>query len=123
MSIAASSHRPSAKASSRRRSPRAPVVVEIQGREVALDIAVRVRDVGLGGFAVESPLPFATGSKHTFQFWSSDGRTTMTTAECRHCTAEPPRHGQAVYVAGFAFISKRAGQHHLILSMFAAIPA
>ena len=123
MHTAWSTSQPTVTPMNRRRSPRADVLTQIRGRHVALDLLVLVRDVSWGGFSLESAMPFPVGGRHTFQFWTNDGRTTMTTAECRHCTAVAPRNGQSLYVAGFSFPVQRHAQLQLILSMFAATPA
>jgi hypothetical protein len=98
------------------------LVAEIHGQQTTLDIAITVRDVGWGGFSVESAMPFPVGCRHSFQFWSSDGRTTMASAECWHCTPANPQNGRPMYVSGFSFVPQRNSQLQTILSTFAAPP-
>jgi hypothetical protein len=87
----------------RRRSPRVKAVSLLHGYWVELDMPVRVLDISLGGFAVESPIPFPTGSEQTFLFSTGDGRETLVRCQCRNVrTAEA--NGATISVAGFQFL-------------------
>lgn len=87
----------------RRRAPRVKAVSLLHGYWIELDMPVRVLDISLGGFAVESPIPFPTGSEQTFLFSTGDGRETLVRCQCRNVrTTEVD--GATISVAGFEFL-------------------
>lgn len=87
----------------RRRSPRVKAVSLLHGYWVELDMPVRVLDISLGGFAVESRIPFPTGSEQTFLFSTGDGRETLVRCECRNVRTTE-LDGETISVAGFQFL-------------------
>jgi hypothetical protein len=91
----------------RRDSPRIAALSAIDGYGVELDAKVVVREISLGGFSIESPVPFVEGSEHTFLFSTPDGRETLAQCQCRHAHMTEVR-GKTVCIAGFQFLPQPA---------------
>ena len=87
----------------RRNFPRVKVMSMLHGYWVELDMPVTIREVSLGGFSVESAIPFPVGFDHTFLFSAADGRETLIRACCRHARMEETGRG-TICVAGFEFL-------------------
>jgi hypothetical protein len=97
----------------RRQFPRLQVRPAAEGEQLLLPEPFEVRDVGLGGFAVESPIPFETGQEHPFEFTLPDGRQVTLRAVAVHSMGTSrPTH----YVIGFAFI-RTASQEPIIAEL------
>ena len=52
----------------RRRGHRVEVLGQLHGHLVALRLPVTVRDIGSGGFSIETPVPFPDRAPHSFRF-------------------------------------------------------
>jgi hypothetical protein len=65
-----------------------------------------VRDLSVGGFAVECPIGFSIGSQHEFRFTTDSGLVVSTVAEAIYSRPSGPRDGMAHYVTGFRFSSE-----------------
>jgi hypothetical protein len=87
-----------------RRHPRIRIGSSLYGYGVEGDVSVTIRDVSQGGFALESPVPFAVGAEQTFLFTSADGQETLVRCQCRHARMTTSAAGAAVCVAGFEFL-------------------
>jgi hypothetical protein len=89
---------------SRRRTPRFEVTDDIS---VTLDhgaVPVRLRDIGLGGFGLESAGGFAARSRHTARFTDSGGLDVTILAEAVHSRrAAADKHGER-WMTGFTYI-------------------
>jgi hypothetical protein len=66
-------------------------------------LPIVVRDVGCGGFSIESPIPFPIGSLQTFRFTSVQGREILVTARSVRSSPTPTPDGVLSYVSGFTF--------------------
>lgn len=86
-----------------------------------LDDGLRVQDISLGGFAVETPLGFMPGSEHAFEFTTTDGQQAVLRATNVHCMRINRRDGHAVYFAGFAFDRLRAEDRQAIDDLVNAV--
>jgi len=82
---------------------------DVCGRVTRLGVAILLRDISPGGFAVESTIPFSRGMTHQFEFVSREhGRITIT-ATTVHCgRARTPGGLAPLYVAGFSFVETDA---------------
>jgi hypothetical protein len=87
----------------RRRHPRFAVAGRLAGHLVEHDLPVRVRDIGLGGFSIETMAPLPVGSAHRVRFISQDDWSTVLTARLANCRPSCADDGSPLYVAGFAF--------------------
>ena len=75
----------------------------LHGYWVELDMPVRVIDISMGGFAVESPIPYPVGSEQTFLFSTGDGGETLVRCECRNSRSAEVE-GKSVCIVGFQFL-------------------
>jgi hypothetical protein len=86
----------------RRQSSRVRIFGDLSGRLVPIDELVVLRDIGLGGFAVESTAFFATGAAHTFELTAPSGRQLLASATLRQCV--PQADFEALpYLSSFVF--------------------
>ena len=92
----------------RRRSPRFEALDKLLGILVPYDLPVRIRDVGFGGFSVETVEPLTTGARGPVRFMSPDNWTTELTAESLYCRPSIAADGTPRYVTGFQFINEQA---------------
>jgi hypothetical protein len=86
----------------RRRSPRIPVLGEIQAHLLPEGLPVPVLDLSAGGFALQSVTPFERGTALAFEFHSRHCAKLIVRAvnvHCLHVTADD----ESWYIAGFAF--------------------
>lgn len=78
------------------------------GLLIAFDLPVRVRDVSLGGFSVETVEPLAVGSEQDVRFMAEDDWTTEIRARSLHCRPSVATDGTPRYVTGFEFLLEHA---------------
>lgn len=91
-------------ATNRRRDIRIQILGQLYGQVVALDLPLAVQNLGAGGFAVDSPIPFQTGTRHQFKFTLDGGRTVTLEAQAMHCLRVRVAGRSARYLAGFEFV-------------------
>ena len=89
--------------SERRSSPRLEVEAILHGVLVEGNLRLILRDLGFGGFAVESPIAFTVASQHEFRFTTETGLVVSTLAEAIYSRPLGPRDGMIHYVTGFRF--------------------
>lgn len=89
---------------SRRAHPRVEVLGQLRGQPVTFRTPLLVRDLGEGGFSVESPLPFRVGSQHLFRFTSDRGMVVFVSGRTIHNRLVPVLGQPGTYVAGFQFV-------------------
>jgi hypothetical protein len=87
----------------RRRGSRIEVLGQLDGHVVAMRLPIVVRDVGSGGFSIETPVPFPIGSVQTFRFTSAQGREFTVAARSVRSSASPTAGGTLSHLTGFAF--------------------
>jgi hypothetical protein len=87
----------------RRRYPRFGTAGRLAGHLIDQDLPVRVRDIGLGGFSIETMEPLATGVEHRVRFVSHDDWSTVLAARVSNCRPSCADDGSPLYVAGCAF--------------------
>jgi hypothetical protein len=64
---------------------------------------VRVRDIGLGGFSIETMEPLAEGIEHRVRFVARDDWSTVLPARVSNSRPSCAEDGSPLFVAGFAF--------------------
>lgn len=69
----------------RRRSPRVHVGQEIQAGLVTLGEAVRMVEIGFGGFSAMLTRPLPVGSRHEFRFRAPSGLAVTLGTTVRYC--------------------------------------
>jgi hypothetical protein len=93
----------------RRRAPRAQILGRLHGRLVTLDADVQIRELSLGGMALESDIPFPADAIHQFEIFLGDGSRVTVVAQARHSrlieSGTQPR-----YLTGFQFIDAGASE-------------
>ncbi len=87
----------------RRRYPRFAALEKLAGHLVDQDLPVRVRDVGLGGFSIETMAPLEPGTEHRVRFVSRDDWSTVLPARLSNCRPSCADDGSPLFVSGFAF--------------------
>jgi len=106
----------------RRRATRFEVSGRLLGTIVSFDLPVRVRDLGPGGFSIETVEPIDTGELHQIRFTAIDDWTTVLPARSLHCRPSVASDGTPRYVTGFAFPARpKPDQHQRINDLVAKV--
>ncbi len=95
----------------RRTFPRIDVEHRLRAEAVSLGcLEVRIIDLSLGGFLIESPIAFEPGIvEHDFRLVSLGGRrATCIRAKCVHCARSTTSEEVPTYTCGFAFADASA---------------
>jgi hypothetical protein len=94
---------------SRREGPRLEVEAVLNGRLIRGNLRLNLLDLGFGGFAVESPLAFAPGTRHRFRFVTCSGMVVNLRADAVYCRAIGSEDGMAHHAAGFKYVIEGRG--------------
>ncbi len=86
----------------RRGGPRVEVLGSLHGQLVPLRVSVRVREIGFGGFSIESDVPLPLDAQQDFRFTLRQGNTVTIRARVVHCRGDQ-RDDRMIYVVGLAF--------------------
>ena len=89
--------------SERRRYPRFAASEKLAGHLLDADLPVRVRDIGLGGFSIETMEPLEAGTEHRVRFVSRDDWSTVLPATIANTRPSCADDGSPLFVSGFAF--------------------
>jgi hypothetical protein len=89
----------------RRRFVRLHLRGELNGGLLPHGEPLVILDLGLGGFAVEAPMPFVSGREYLFEFSSAGRRYRPLRAASVHCLRVTRAAGGKLYVAGFTFVA------------------
>ena len=89
----------------RRRFPRFETMGRVVGTLLSLDLPVRVRDVGFGGFAIETVEPVLPEQIHRVRLTTSNDWSTIVDAQSLHCRPSCAADGSPRYVTGFALLT------------------
>jgi hypothetical protein len=102
---------------SRRASPRIEVLGQLNGQIVTWRVPLVVRDIGPGGFAIESEWRFPLGSTHMFRFTTERGHVVFINGRTVHTRPSPDAETGERFISGFAFQreSTRADQAIAVL--------
>lgn len=90
----------------RRQSPRFEVLGRIVGYLTSRDMPVRVREVGFGGFSIETIEPMTTGAVESIRFTTDDDWSAALFAQSLHCRPSCAADGSPRYVTGFQFVDQ-----------------
>ena len=91
-------------AAERRKHPRFLAAGKIAGHLIDRDMPVRVRDIGLGGFSIETMTPLEPGGEHLIRFVSADEWSAVLAALVSNCRPSCGEDGSPLYVAGLSFM-------------------
>lgn len=92
----------------RRRSPRVPV-------NNHPDLSAALRDVGLGGFALELPEQLGIGTVHDFDLRMGSASHLVVRARVAHTEPEAKADGRTVYVTGLEFLTDLTPERRIAL--------
>jgi hypothetical protein len=90
-------------AAERRRYPRFGAGDRLAAHLLDADLPVRVRDIGLGGFSIETMTPLEPGIEHRVRFVSRDDWSTVLPARISNSRPSCGDDGAPLFVAGFSF--------------------
>jgi hypothetical protein len=91
-------------ASGGRYTPRLDTLGQLQVQVLSAPTPVTVREVSLGGFSLESTVPFACGTCHRFRFTLEGGPAITALADCVYSNRLSPSQPLPTYQAGFEFV-------------------
>lgn len=91
----------------RRQAPRFEALGRLLGTLMPVNLPVRVRDIGLGGFSVETVEPIDAGAVHAVRFTAIDDWTAVLPAQSLHSRPSVAADGSPRYVTGFAFLTEQ----------------
>jgi hypothetical protein len=103
------STRTAARAQSRRRGPRIEVLGQLHGQLVPTEVPTLIRNLGAGGFGIESSIAFPVGSVQKFRFTTVSGIAIVVSAEVKHCHAIQGGDTPDRYRAGLSFVHEPGG--------------
>jgi PilZ domain len=92
--------------SDRRRSPRIEILGRLHGHAVSLDVPVTVREISLGGMALETSFPFPVGVVHEFRLTLGDGAQVQLNGRVMHSRDTSSPGGQNAYLTGIQFVDE-----------------
>jgi hypothetical protein len=88
----------------RRTTPRYDVLGQLNVHVVSQPMSVTVREMGAGGFSIETTEPIAVGAVHRFQFYFHDEASSVAaSAKCVHSMRMTGKSRLPIYLSGFAF--------------------
>jgi hypothetical protein len=94
-------------ATERRHSPRIEILGRLHGHTVAFDVPVEVREISLGGMAVETGIPLVEGAVHEFLLTLGDGSTVELTGRVMHSRPASEDADPLTYVSGVQFLDEQ----------------
>ena len=94
--------------SERRRSPRIQILGKVHGHVASLDLAVKVREMSLGGLSMETSVPFPVGAKHDFSLTLGDGAAVQLTGEIVYSREIAAADGSKLWLSGVQFINEES---------------
>jgi hypothetical protein len=77
---------------------------QFHGQLVPMSVPLLVRNLGSGGFGVESAIDFPLDAVHRFRFTTPDGLEVIVSATARHCRPLKSSSGAPRFAAGFEFV-------------------
>jgi hypothetical protein len=104
MSVPTGDRKPDATGMSRREGPRLEVEAVINGRLSRGNLRLDLIDLGLGGFAVESPIGFSPGSRHAFRFVTMAGLAVRVQADLVYSRPSGSHDGMDHFISGFKYV-------------------
>jgi len=90
----------------RRRNTRVSILGKLRGREVTLDVTVKVTEISLGGMGIETDIPLSVDAVHTFQVTLADNSVVHLKGQVKHC--HPLSDDPERFLSGIQFIDDKA---------------
>jgi hypothetical protein len=97
---------PTSTSSELRRSQRLDIGRLVAGQLVPSGAPIKIRDIGFGGFAMETSSPVRVGVILDFRFTSKDGSSFALRARVAHSRRISGAIGPIVYLSGLEFTEK-----------------
>lgn len=94
----------------RRQLPRLEVVDHVQGRVEPGNVPVKVLDLGVSGFGIESSQKFEAGTTQKFRLTLADGTSTVIAATVVHSEKRLTKDGSDLYLTGLRFAEQQDGR-------------
>jgi hypothetical protein len=94
---------PAERRSDRRKSARLPVRGRLLGTLLEADLPVRIRDIGLGGFATETIEPLPVSVSNDVRFTAQDDQTAVIPSMSVYSWPSCANDGTPCFVTGFEF--------------------
>jgi hypothetical protein len=91
-----------------RRSRRLDIGKLVAGEIVPSGVPIKIRDIGFGGFAMETTFPVEVASVHDFRFTSKDGSAFSLRATVIHTRQVSSPESAVVHVSGLEFAERQA---------------
>ena len=104
----------------RRQTVRVSVLGALFGESAGLDRTLVLRDLSPGGFSVESPVPFLTGTRHRFHIVAGETRVEVEGIAIQS-TPIPAEGRVDRYLAGFSFVIDSAERSAQIYALLDAV--
>jgi PilZ domain-containing protein len=92
--------------SDRRRSPRIEILGRLHGHAVTLDVPVTVREISLGGMALETSFAFPVGALHEFRLTLGDGSKVLLNGRVMHSRNTSPPGSEPIFITGIQFVDE-----------------
>jgi PilZ domain len=104
----------------RRRSPRIELLGRLQGHSVSLEVPIVVREISLGGMAIETSEHLPAGSIHEFRLTLGDDSVVELLGRVMHSRNTALPDATPVFVTGVQFIDDHDDQAHTVSMSFAS---
>src|SRR5262245_57869860 len=86
----------------RRRARRYDVLGQLNVHVVSQPMSITVREMGAGGFSIETTEPIPMGTVHRFLFYFHDETKSVgASAKCVHCMRTASSSRLPIYLSGF----------------------
>ena len=92
----------------RRSNPRLDVLGQVHVHIATCPVPASLREIGPGGFSLETTTPFPPGQTHEFHFGLDDGSEMQVRAASVHCALMKIVAGMPVHLNGFEFVQRDA---------------
>ena len=76
----------------------------MHGHVGSLNVAVKVREMSLGGLSMETSVPFQVGARHSFSLTLGDGASVLLTGDVVYSRESKAADGSILYVTGVKFV-------------------
>lgn len=90
----------------RRRAARVEILGKVHGHAVSLDAPVTVREISIGGMAIETSFSFPVGGVHEFRLTLGDGAHVLLQGQVRHCRPLTASQETPMFLTGFQFVDE-----------------
>jgi PilZ domain len=94
----------------RRRTPRIEILGQLYGEIVSVRTPITVREIGLGGFSVDTALALPVGAVHAFRLTPTEGAPVIVRARVVYSRAHEPAQDGTGYTSGLQFVDD-SGHH------------